>query len=34
MMMNSPCRISDWGPINPDWIAANLAAIKETLGYP
>ncbi|MCH7371374.1 winged helix-turn-helix domain-containing protein [Aeromonas sp. MR16] len=27
-------RISDWGPINPDWIAANLPVIKETLGYP
>lgn len=26
--------ISDWGPINPDWIKAQLAVIKGTLGYP
>ena len=27
-------RISDWGPINPAWIASQLPAIKQTLGYP
>ncbi|WP_434666617.1 winged helix-turn-helix domain-containing protein [Aeromonas sp. NJAU223] len=27
-------RISDWGPINPAWIAAQLVTIKGTLGYP
>lgn len=27
-------RIGDWGPINPDWIKAQLPVIKETLGYP
>ncbi|WP_421188088.1 winged helix-turn-helix domain-containing protein [Aeromonas sanarellii] len=27
-------RISDWGPINPDWIKAQLPVIKQTLGYP
>ena len=26
--------ISDWGPINPDWIKAQLPVIKQTLGYP
>ncbi|MDO9624668.1 MAG: winged helix-turn-helix domain-containing protein [Pseudomonas sp.] len=26
--------IRDWGAINPQWIAANLAQIKTTLGYP
>ena len=27
-------RISDWGPINPAWIKAQLPVIKQTLGYP
>lgn len=27
-------RIGDWGPINPVWITANLAVIKQTLDYP
>ncbi|HDO1375118.1 TPA: winged helix-turn-helix domain-containing protein [Aeromonas veronii] len=27
-------RISDWGPINPAWIKAQLPIIKETLSYP
>lgn len=27
-------RISDWGPINPAWIAAQLPVIRQTLGYP
>ncbi|ELI6433806.1 winged helix-turn-helix domain-containing protein [Aeromonas salmonicida subsp. salmonicida] len=27
-------RISDWGPINPAWIKAQLPAIKQTLSYP
>jgi len=26
--------IRAWGAINPQWIAANLAQIKATLGYP
>ncbi len=26
--------IRDWGPIDPQWIAANLARIKGVLGYP
>ncbi|MDO9616974.1 MAG: winged helix-turn-helix domain-containing protein [Pseudomonas sp.] len=26
--------ILDWGAINPQWIAANLAQIKAVLGYP
>ena len=26
--------IRDWGAINPQWIAANLAQIKAILGYP
>lgn len=26
--------IRDWGAINPQWIAANLAQIKHVLGYP
>ncbi|MDX1369423.1 winged helix-turn-helix domain-containing protein [Pseudomonas sp.] len=26
--------IRDWGAINPQWIAANLAQIKTILGYP
>ncbi|WP_415753332.1 winged helix-turn-helix domain-containing protein [Pseudomonas leptonychotis] len=26
--------IRNWGAINPQWIAANLAQIKATLGYP
>ncbi len=26
--------ISDWGPIDPDWISAHLAQIKNLLGYP
>jgi hypothetical protein len=26
--------IHDWGAINPQWIAANLAQIKAILGYP
>ncbi|PKQ80506.1 hypothetical protein CJP16_06880 [Aeromonas sobria] len=26
--------ISDWGPINPAWIKAQLPLIKETLSYP
>ena len=26
--------IRDWGAINPQWIAANLAQIKAVLGYP
>ena len=26
--------IHDWGAINPQWIAANLAQIKTVLGYP
>ena len=27
-------RISDWGPINPAWIAVQLPVIRQTLGYP
>jgi hypothetical protein len=27
-------QIRDWGAINPQWIAANLAQIKHVLGYP
>ncbi|QMV62340.1 winged helix-turn-helix domain-containing protein [Pseudomonas berkeleyensis] len=27
-------RIRDWGPIDRQWIAANLQQIKTTLGYP
>ncbi|HEY1026003.1 MAG TPA: winged helix-turn-helix domain-containing protein [Pseudomonas sp.] len=27
-------RIRDWGPIDRNWIAANLQQIKTTLGYP
>lgn len=26
--------ISDWGPIDRAWVAANLAQIKALLGYP
>jgi hypothetical protein len=26
--------IRNWGPIDPQWIAANLAQIKAVLGYP
>ncbi|MDX1724229.1 MAG: winged helix-turn-helix domain-containing protein [Pseudomonas sp.] len=26
--------IRDWGAINPQWIAANLAQIRTILGYP
>ena len=26
--------IRDWGAINPQWMAANLAQIKAVLGYP
>lgn len=26
-------RIRDWGPINRDWIASHLSAIKTVLGY-
>jgi hypothetical protein len=26
--------IRDWGPITPQWIAANLGQIKAVLGYP
>ena len=26
--------ISDWGPINPDWIVRQLPAIRQTLAYP
>ena len=26
--------IRDWGAIDPQWIAANLAQIKAILGYP
>lgn len=26
--------IRDWGPIDPQWIAANLTQIKGVLGYP
>lgn len=26
--------IQDWGPFNPQWIAANVAQIKALLGYP
>ena len=26
--------IQDWGPIDPQWISANLARIKGVLGYP
>ena len=26
-------RIKDWGPINRDWIANHLSAIKAVLGY-
>lgn len=26
-------RIRDWGPINRDWIASHLGAIKAVLGY-
>jgi hypothetical protein len=26
--------IRDWGPIDCQWIAANLARIKSVLGYP
>ena len=27
-------RIHDWGPIDRQWIEANLQQIKATLGYP
>ncbi|KRP73269.1 winged helix-turn-helix domain-containing protein [Pseudomonas paralactis] len=27
-------RIRDWGAIDREWIAANLATIKQVLGYP
>jgi hypothetical protein len=27
-------RISDWGPINPAWVAAHIDQIRQTLGYP
>ena len=27
-------RIRDWGAIDRGWIAANLAVIKQVLGYP
>ncbi|MCU1719523.1 winged helix-turn-helix domain-containing protein [Pseudomonas sp. 5P_3.1_Bac2] len=27
-------QIRDWGAINPQWISANLNAIKTLLGYP
>ncbi|PJG60585.1 winged helix-turn-helix domain-containing protein [Aeromonas cavernicola] len=27
-------RISDWGPINPAWLAAELPLLKATLHYP
>jgi hypothetical protein len=26
--------IRDWGPIDPQWVARNLAQIKSGLGYP
>ena len=26
--------VRSWGPINPQWIAANLAQIKRVLDYP
>ena len=26
--------VRNWGPINPQWIAANLAQIKRVLDYP
>lgn len=26
--------IRNWGPIDPQWIGANLAQIKSVLGYP
>lgn len=26
--------IRDWGPIDKQWVAANLQQIKTTLGYP
>ncbi len=26
-------QIRDWGPINPEWIANHLPAIKAVLGY-
>lgn len=26
--------IRDWGPIDPQWVDANLAQIKSVLGYP
>ncbi|WXL24837.1 winged helix-turn-helix domain-containing protein [Ectopseudomonas mendocina] len=27
-------QISDWGPINREWVAAHVAEIKNLLGYP
>ena len=27
-------RISDWGPINPAWVAQHINEIRATLGYP
>ena len=27
-------RIRDWGAIDREWVGANLARIKHTLGYP
>lgn len=26
-------QIHDWGPINRDWIDANLSSLKQALGY-
>ncbi len=26
-------QISNWGPINPDWLKANIEMIQLTLGY-
>jgi hypothetical protein len=27
-------RIGSWGPINAEWVQANLTHVKTTLGYP
>ncbi|MDN3520540.1 winged helix-turn-helix domain-containing protein [Halomonas ramblicola] len=26
--------IRDWGPIDPDWVAANAERLRDALGYP
>lgn len=26
--------LRDWGPIDPDWVAAHAEALRQALGYP